>query len=188
VDQSRTALVLPARGQEELTVQLRPLPSLRGRVIHMSGSPVRRFHLELLPKDSFESLEAHFLGDQFELRNVPLGRSVLFVTVDDGRRAQVPISMSPGVNARVEIPVHSGVPLSGRIVDASSGAPMGEVYVIIPLSAHTTTTRDGRFTFRDLPPGEHELEFSRGTSHASHAVTLKPDQTLDLGDLALPAP
>jgi hypothetical protein len=184
LDQRRAALVTQTNGQSELTVQLRPLPLIRGRVIHMSGSPVKRFHLELAPRDFPGYVSTDFLGDQFELREVPLGRSQLFVTVDDGRRAQVPINMSPGVDVRLEIPLYAGVPLTGRIVDASTGAPLADVYVSVPLFAHARTARDGRFTFPDLPAGEHVLVISRGTLQTSRTVTLEPDQNLNLGDIA----
>jgi hypothetical protein len=187
--QRRAALVTQASGQQELTAQLRPLPVLRGRVIHTSGLPVRRFHVDVVSRDFSLSHSAHdFLGDQFELHEVPLGRSQLFVTVDDGRRAMADVSMSPGADARLEIPVHPGVPLTGRIVDATTGAPMPEAQVVIWLFAHTLTARDGRFTIRDLPAGEHELQFSRGLARDSRTVTLVPGQAHDLGDLALAPP
>lgn len=48
--------------------------------------------------------------------------------------------------------------LSGTIVDRASGQPVAEVQVAIPaLDKRVATDRDGRFTFEDLPAGDHQL-------------------------------
>jgi hypothetical protein len=185
--QPQAALVTQPDGPGELTARLRPQHVLRGRVIHTGGLPVRRFRLEVESRDFLLYPSVHdFLGDRFELHDVPLGRSRLFVTVEDGRRAVADISLSPGADARLEIPVHPGIALTGRIVDAT-GAPLAGVGVSIRPFVNTRTLSDGRFTFRDLPAGEHALDLYRGDgmAKASRTVTLVPGQPRDLGDIAL---
>jgi hypothetical protein len=177
--QKRAGWAIQAQGQQELTVQLLPLPAIRGRVLPMGGPPVKRFHLEV------SGLSADFLGDQFELHGVRPGRSWLNVTVDDGRRALAPIDVKPGVDARLEVPVYAGVTLTGRIIDAATGVPVGGVEVFVSPFNYTMTTQDGRFTFRDLTVGEHQLELSRRGVRVSQTVKLVPGQAHDLGDIAL---
>jgi hypothetical protein len=187
LEPKRDGLLQQAGSQPELTVRLQPLPTLRGRVTPTSGTPVTGFHLELLHDTVMPLISYDFLGDQFELRELPLGRGQLLVSLDDGRRALVLIDTSSGEDIHLEVPVHPGVTLTGRIVNATTGAPFTEAEVLIQSLAHARAGRDGRFTLPNLPVGEYQLQIMTGFQHLSQrlSVTLKPGPGHDLGDIAV---
>ena len=63
LDSARTAIIETASGQGELTVRLRHLPSVQGRIITASGAPVTRFTLDVSPVNSSARTRTHaFLG------------------------------------------------------------------------------------------------------------------------------
>ncbi len=188
LEPKRDGLIMQPGAQQEHTVRLLPRPTLRGRVTQTGGPPVRGFHLELKSAQVSPPISHDFAGDQFELREVAIGHGQLLVNLDDGRRALVPIDTSSGEDSFLEVPVHSSVALTGRIVDATTGAPLADVEVAIYLFANTRTGRDGRFTLGNLPTGDHQLQINGLPKHTfrEQPVTLKPSQDLALGDIALP--
>ena len=51
--------------------------------------------------------------------------------------------------------------IRGTVVDTEGGSPIEDVSVRLQDTGATTTTdADGRFTFADVPPGDHELYIS----------------------------
>ncbi|MDY7227360.1 carboxypeptidase regulatory-like domain-containing protein [Hyalangium rubrum] len=182
------AVVEYARG-EWTPVRLQPSLTVRGRVVSGSGAPVRRFGVaffsEGLPRSG---VEQDFTGDRFELREVPLGRSKLQVVDQEGRGATVSLDLRPGADVNLEILVSAGVPLEGRVVDATTRQPLEEVAVSLSATHHTVTRKDGRFRFRNVLPGEYLLQLSRRVrGGVTHPVQLMPGEALDLGDLPFAA-
>lgn len=166
-----------------------PRPSIRGTIISTNGAPVRRFLLDLVSRVPPQKPETHeFMGNQFELSGASLAQSQLLVLTADGQRAALTLDLRPGEDTRLQIPVYPGVPLTGRVVDASTREPVARAHVSLPLFGTVDTSGDGRFAFRDLPEGEHLLHVSRGSSLTTHPVKLLPGQGNDVGDLAIPAP
>ncbi|MDY7232127.1 carboxypeptidase-like regulatory domain-containing protein [Hyalangium rubrum] len=172
----------------DLPVRLRSVASVRGRLISVSGAPVRRFHATLWSQAMSLSLQKHeFVGDQFEFQGVPAGQRLLSIQVEDGRRAVVSIDLQPGRVLSVEVPVDFDVPLTGRLVDATTRAPLSGVHVSISMYDQVITSPSGRFSFR-LPPGEHLIHTGRGSSWAKHSVKLTSGRPHDMGDIPLAAP
>jgi hypothetical protein len=55
--------------------------------------------------------------------------------------------------------VGAGSGLAGRVLDASTGSPIGGVRVALAgIEGERVTTVDGRFSFGDVDPGDHTLE------------------------------
>jgi hypothetical protein len=189
-DGARAAVVDKAGGQRDFTLRLLPLPSVQGRIINPSRTPVRRILVDVLSHNSFTSAGTYeFMGGLFELNGLPVGPSTLVVTVDGRLRASVPIDLHPEERKALDIPVYPGVAVTGRIVDPATQQPVAGAAVAVPLFGFVTTVQDGRFTFRDLPAGENFFRISRQQSlMATQHVMLSPGQGTDLGDIAIPAP
>lgn len=86
---------------------------------------------------------------------------------------------SPVVGANVEVdvqagrtlPAHVGVWLTGRVVDAETGAPVPGLEVRIA-DAQQVTDSSGWFRFMDLRPGERRVQF-RHIAYGDAEVTLR---------------
>ncbi len=72
--------------------------------------------------------------------------------------------------------------VTGRVTDATSGAPMGQVQVFIPgLSLGTLTRTDGQFLMVNVPAGTHTLRAERiGMQPAEREVTVTSGGTIDV--------
>ena len=69
--------------------------------------------------------------------------------------------------------------VAGRVVDAATGAALGNVSVTLSDGAHVNSAPDGSFRLRALEPGSSILEARRpGFAMASRAMTLANGQTL----------
>jgi hypothetical protein len=166
-----------------------PRTSIRGAILSATGAPVRRFLVDLVPPGTARRAESYeFMGDQFELSGASLARSQLLVLTGDGQRAAITVDVPPEGTTRLDIRVYPGVPLTGRVVDASTREPLAQAHVSLAMFTTVDTSGDGRFAFRDLPVGEHLLRIQRGTSITTHPVKLLPAQGNDVGDIAIPAP
>ncbi|MDC0710508.1 carboxypeptidase regulatory-like domain-containing protein [Stigmatella sp. ncwal1] len=160
---------------------------LLGQIIDSRGHAVQGFYLEVTALETGDSRTFDFMGDWFEV-DVPLGRHRLYVALSDGERAEQLVQTGPGASTRLEILVHPGVSLSGRVIDPFTRKPLPDGAVLIPQYGVASIHADGRFVFRDLPPGEHTLHLQRGTLQASQRVTLRPGKAHDLGDLPFEPP
>jgi TonB-dependent starch-binding outer membrane protein SusC len=79
-------------------------------------------------------------------RSVPLGAALIAVW----------LALAPGLHAQ-----QVGT-ISGRVTDASSGAPVPALQVhIAELGLGVLTTQDGRYTLSNVPAGTHSLQFLR---------------------------
>ena len=80
-----------------------------------------------------------------------------------------------------------GVPLTGRLVDAATRQPFGRASINLSHLQYMDTSEDGRFTFSNVPPGEHLLGvYRKGTERTRQLVKLLPGQANDVGDIAVP--
>lgn len=83
----------------------------------------------------------------------------------------------------------SGPLIAGRVVDASTGAALGNVSVVLSDGARTTSAPDGSYRLRALEQGSALLEARRpGFAMASRAVTLANGQTLSVQLSMTPIP
>lgn len=83
----------------------------------------------------------------------------------------------------------SGPLIAGRVVDASTGAALGNVSVALSDGARTTSAPDGSYRLRALEQGSAILEARRpGFAMASRALTLANGQTLSLQLSMTPIP
>ncbi|HEU4453970.1 MAG TPA: carboxypeptidase regulatory-like domain-containing protein [Longimicrobium sp.] len=77
--------------------------------------------------------------------------------------APVPAGSTPGALGESRA-------VTGRLVDAQSGRPIGSATVRLA-GVTTLTARDGQFTFEDgVPPGEYEIEIRHGSYPDRRAV------------------
>src|SRR5690606_38150491 len=76
--------------------------------------------------------------------------------------------------------------VTGRVTDADSGAPLGQVQVYLPaLQLGSLSRPDGRFMLLNVPPGTHEIRADRiGLESASAEVTVVAGTTAEI-DLQL---
>ncbi|WP_225408628.1 carboxypeptidase regulatory-like domain-containing protein [Stigmatella hybrida] len=161
---------------------------LQGHVTDSRGHAVRDFHLEVTPLDTEETRALDFMGDRFELALSP-GRYRLYVSLADGERTEWTFDTEARALTSIDVRVYPGVPLSGRIVDPITREPLKDITVLTARYGLAVTQADGRFVFRDLPPGAHTLELQRPGAKAFHPVTLEPGKAQELGDLPfVPAP
>ncbi|SET77968.1 MSCRAMM family protein [Stigmatella erecta] len=161
---------------------------LQGHVIDPRGHAVQDFRLEVTPLDTQQTRALDFMGDRFELALSP-GRYRLYVSLADGERTEWTLDTEARALTPIDVLVHPGMPLSGRVVDPVTREPLKDITVLTARYGLAVTQADGRFVFRDLPPGAHTLEFQRPGAKAFHPITLEPGKAQELGDLPfVPAP
>jgi protocatechuate 3,4-dioxygenase beta subunit len=183
-----------ARGSLTLRTESKgPVPEagphrLQGHIVDPRGHAVQDFHLEATRLETGDTRSLDFMGDRFELGLSPGGYR-LYVSLADGERTEWTLDTEVLPRTPIDVLVHPGVPLSGRIVDSVTRAPLKDITVLTARYGLTVTQADGRFVFRDLPPGAHTLELQRPGARAVHPVTLVPGKAQELGDLPFaPAP
>ena len=202
------SLTLVCEPQDDATCQLQgaaegsPQPSLasiRGRVLHPLGIPVRRVTVNLRPagwtKPWMPPYE--FTGDRFEVHGLAPGLQ-RFAVLADGMKAVLSVELKPGEIEELEVTVTAGVTLTGRLIDEASRQPLEDGWLSVPLfhlqssTGRLNTGKDGRFSFDNVPPGEHLLHIRRGARPGAptttHPLKLLPDQVNDVGDILVPTP
>jgi len=94
------------------------------------------------------------------------------------------------VPAHVSAQDGTGV-LSGRVVDASSGGPIGFATILLERAgaeqSGALTTENGRFVVKGLPPGTYKVHISYPGFHpmATDLVVSRLNQSYDLGEVKL---
>jgi hypothetical protein len=187
-------------GERNVVVKLRPAASARGRVVRASGgAPVQGFTLTVLSQDRGSFMMGdrtwEFPGDRFELRDVLAAPVKLRVRTTDGAGGEALVTPMSGSVTEVEISVKSMAGVRGRVVDATTKAPLSEVLVFIegerPGDPDNATTGDGRFSLEGVAPGERTLVLM-GSGMAQRmerrSVTLVEGQVLEMGDVELSPP
>jgi hypothetical protein len=182
-------------GEHDVVMKLRPAASVRGQVVRASGgAPVQGFTLSIRPQNQevFRPSAGtwEFPGDRFELRDVLSEPVTLSVSTADGARGEALASPTSGAMAEVQIVLKASAGVRGRVVDATTQAPLSEALVIVEgersARADHTTAADGRFTLEGLSPGEHTLNIMASSrAFVRRTVTLVEGQVLDVGDVAL---
>ncbi|WP_187345370.1 carboxypeptidase regulatory-like domain-containing protein [Cystobacter ferrugineus] len=176
-------------GEQEVVVTLRPGASVRGRVVRADGQPVRGFTvgLQLPPQVFFPgSLTHEFPGERFELSDVPTEPVTLVVRTVDGATGKALLTPVVGTTAEVEVSVAPGISVRGRVVDAATNAPLAGAFVRLKEQEEYffKTAVDGRFSLKDLSPGEGTLEIRAPLDGVGERqVKLVRGQTLDVGDV-----
>lgn len=187
------------RGEREVVVKLRPAAGVRGRVVLANGSPVKGFTIGIMLQGQAPFPQGRttweFPGDRFELRDVPAEPVRLVVRTTDGAGGEARVTPSLGTMAEVEVSVRATAGVRGRVVDATTKAPMAEALVLIEGERSSTpnegTAADGRFTMEGVTPGERTLVIMAGGSFRMperRQLTLVEGQVLDLGDVPLSSP
>ena len=116
----------------------------------------------------------------------------LVVRTTDGLLGKATVRLEPGGTGKVEVLVGELGRVVGRLVDASGAPYEGLVSVDSEKEEGRDVDADesGRFEILGLEPGPHLLEFTPPDSPESEEegvrelpFTLRPGETLDLGDL-----
>ncbi|MFP2924170.1 carboxypeptidase regulatory-like domain-containing protein [Pyxidicoccus sp. 3LG] len=173
-----------------ITLQLVAGGRVTGTVRSAGGRAVNGFKLvvtALTTGDDFLTREERdFTGDRFVVDDVVAGRVALSVTLPDGRAGKAEATITSGGTAQADIVVEAGASLTGRLVDATTGAPIVGAFVDVSGVFSPHTEADGRFRLDDLAPGDHRvLAWARGGQAADRQVTIKPGKVVDLGDWKL---
>ena len=185
-------------GEQEVLVKLRPSASVRGRVVRANGSPVQGFTISaqgqgrgaFFPGDN----SWEFPGERFELRDVPAEALRLVVRTADGAGGEASVTLGAGAASEVEVTVKATAGVRGRVVEATTQAPLADALVFIegerPSPSNDGTTQDGRFLLDGVTAGQRTLVIFAGPGRAPERrpVTLLEGQVLDLGDIPLASP
>ena len=106
----------------------------------------------------------------FEILKAPQGRRLVSLDAD-----RLPADFNPGEtnavstlvraeqSARVELEVIPLQSLGGAIADADGNPAEGVAVRLLPNDQYTTTTRNGRFGFYNLPEGDYVIELVENT-------------------------
>jgi hypothetical protein len=179
----------------DVVVRLGPAATLHGRVLFPAPGPTGSFTVTTSGDGPFPGFgtDLRFVGDTFDLVDLPPGALEVEVQTDDGRTGTGSVTLTPGEAGQIEIALQPGITLSGRMVDAAD-APVPNVFLsldgALPFTNEPTRTgADGRFQFKNLPPGKHHLEaFAPHQGVLNRDFELSAGANLELGDLAFPAP
>jgi hypothetical protein len=187
--------------EREVVVKLRPAASVRGRVVRASGSaPVKGFTVSVSVQTQGRGFfpggagPREFPGDRFELRDVPAEPVKLVVRTVDGAAGEVLTSPGAGEATEVEISVRATAGVRGRLVDATTKAPVSHAMVFIEgersPSLDEGTKDDGRFFLEGVSPGERKLTIMPRPPRRRErrTVALVEGQVLELGDVTLSSP
>ena len=178
-------------GSRDQVLRLRQPASVRGRVSARAGAPVSGLVLTVSRENGAYTLfEARsFVGDTFTLNAVPAEELELLVRTTDGRSGKAKVRLEPGSTRELEVLVGGLGRVVGRLVDASGAPEPGSVYLTEADGAERNVDTDdaGRFELFAIEPGPHVLEYDMPSSTSEeslkHPFTLRPGETLDLGDL-----
>jgi hypothetical protein len=186
-------------GGRDVVVKLRPSASARGRVVRAAGgAPVNGFALTLQAQERgmgmMDDRMWEFPADRFELRDVPAAPVKLRVRTADGAGGEALVSLVSGAVAEVEISVAGLAGVRGRVVDATTKAPVSGAIVFVEderaARPDDGTAADGRFSLEGMTPGARALVILGGPSRSFERkpVTLVEGQVLEMGDIELSPP
>ncbi|MCP3099861.1 carboxypeptidase regulatory-like domain-containing protein [Myxococcus sp. K15C18031901] len=187
-----------SEGQGPVRLRLQPAAHLRGRVVARSGTPPDGFTLTLnetngeeLPWASVATTTRQFSGSTFELHDAPGQGLQLSVRTRDGRSGEAQVTLTPGGNADVEVPLTQGASsISGRAVWSRNGGPASGVAVFldrtVTASPDTVTGTDGRFHLDAVRPGAHTVRLAPPEGRVeTRAVKVAEVESTDLGDISV---
>ena len=173
--------VFPGGGDEELRIELREFARVVGRVVS-AREPAAPVSGSVFLKGGHEGRRGRSrfaeLGPDgaFEL-DVPPGDVVLGARVE-GHLPPDPIELvlAPGETAEAVFRVQQGATVVGTVVDAVGTALAGaqvdirlEDFDSASFIPHVVSDGQGRFTFENIPPGQHTIS----VSHRNHSSPLK---------------
>jgi hypothetical protein len=182
-------------GSRDVVVHLLRPASLSGRVTARAGAPVKGFVLSVSHADTADVVftDRSFVGETFTLKALPVGPLELVVRTTDGRSGKAQVRLEAGETGEVELQVGSLGRVMGRLVDAS-GVPYEGWVSVDPEKEESRSAgaaENGRFEIFAIEPGPHLLEFTlpdsqgedEGGEYRTIPFTLRPGETLELGDL-----
>lgn len=177
----------------QVTIQLQPGASLRGRILSHGGAPVTGFTLRVVSHDEAgpwptSELVRQFTGDSYELSDVPGEAVKISAKTADGRTGEASTTLAPGGSAQLDVTLEDGGKIAGRVIDVKSRASLADATVMLDDGRTVTTAGDGRFRL-EVGAGERWVRiWAPRHEVVQQAATVSPGQTLDLGEIALGAP
>ncbi len=156
--------ILTVADTRNVTIRLESAHRLTGRVVDESGAPLPHVQVIAAEAAATWSVNSADLGrtksdeqGRYELRNLPAGPLVLAVSLGGGVPFPVSMIAFPQID-EYTIVVARGGTLHGRVVDASTGQPIGGVRVRVTGQwrhrAQAFTGADGRYRISSLPATE----------------------------------
>ncbi len=192
----------------ELKIQMAPLGTLRIRVVDEASKPIPDYEIQLrrpAPRGGWEAgpVEAPALvaaaDGVYTKAELEPGtyRADVRQRDESGREHSgfLEFEHLPGNSPERLLTLAAGAPVTGRVVDATSGAPVADAVVSDESNPFgdarealtATTDADGRFTLGPLAPGSHTLKAAaQGRMAATQPVQVSASGTPEV-TISLPA-
>jgi hypothetical protein len=174
----------------EVTVTLQAAGKLRGRVVG-AADPRGRFTVSWSAAGDLGGHgELSFVGERFELNELPAGKLDVTLQTEAGQTAETQVTVSPGQTTDLEVRLEEGARVVGRLLDPR-GQPISEAVVLVdgrvgPGDQPTLSAADGRFALVHLPSGAHHLVvISDRNGTLDRDLQLEDRAEVDLGDLVI---
>ena len=142
----------------------------------VTGSPITGARIEAVSSDGTVLTETHAqIGGEYRLCKLPsapgLALRAVFGT-NEGASVVIPASGPQFMNLTVS--VSDPVTIMGTVLDNGTQQPMEGVWVALSGTRFSTVTnREGKFSFLDVPPGNHVLESNQiGYAFRADSLTL----------------
>ena len=142
----------------------------------VTGSPITGARIEAVSSDGTVLTETHAqIGGEYRLCKLPsapgLALRAVFGT-NEGASVVIPASGPQFMNLTVS--VSDPVTIMGTVLDNGTQQPMEGVWVALSGTRFSTVTNhEGRFSFLDVPPGNHVLESNQiGYAFRADSLTL----------------
>ena len=127
----------------------------------VTGSPLTGARIEAVSSGGTVLTETHAqIGGNYRLCKLPSTRGLALRAVfGTNEGASVPIPGSGPQFMDLTVPVSDPVTIMGTVLDNATGQPLEGVWVALSGTRFSTVTNaEGKFSFLDVPPGNHVLE------------------------------
>jgi uncharacterized surface anchored protein len=182
--QGRVALTKPVRlvsprGMDLPLVVALPVGQLKGMVVDRATKQgLNDANLQLFRAGETYNLSSRDTG-AFSMPDLPAGEYRVVVTRPRYQPYEGALTIQAKQTTNLVVPLLPKTgSLAGRVTNLQGQGQPGVVVAIPSLKQTTVTDRLGAYLFRDLPPGEHQVEYSQGQRRLSATIVrIRSDET-----------